>query len=390
MFKTDALDSTANRFVDEVGVTPGTRIEADDQNIERDEFVNAVEGAGLTLDAYGVFTNNDQLLQAITAFAAATRNAIINGIGEINQRVTAFTLVKDEYCWDNSDTYGPDRHEGMATGTAVTAGTFGVTAAANIGVAEKAFKFVGVTLTGTGILYHRYRMEAADSVKFKDQTISISMQVYHNVGSAIDYTIFVRKANAADNFGAVTAISDSGAQSIETATASDLNYLAVAMGDCSNGIEIEIKIEAGAITTKNFELTEFDFKLGLVKTAFEYSGKSDQLAKCQPLYCKSYDQATAPGTATSDGSADWRSSGLTSTTYALQMTERFPVNMRSTPAIIVYDLAGNPGKVTMQGGNNIDGVVANEGESGFRVFGSDGSVSSAHRLSFQHAAAIEL
>ena len=388
MFKTTALDSVANRFIDELGAVAGTRLEADDHNIWMDELVNAVLAAGLTLDITGA--NRDQVAEAIIALSAAGRNAIINGIGAINQRVTAFTLVKDEYCWDLSNLYGPDRHEGMATGTVVTAGSFGVTAAANVGVSGKAFKFSGVSLTGTGVLYHRYRMEAADAVKFKNQTVSIGMQVYHDVGSAIDYTIFVRKADVADNFAAVTAISDSGAQSIASATASDLSYLGVALGDCSNGIEIEIKIEAGAITTKNFELTEFQFEPGLVNTAFEYRSLVNELALCKRYYCKSYDLATAPGAATTNGVATWRSSGHTNADHTVRVSADFSVLMRSVPSIILYDPAGNTGKVGMIAGNNIAGFTGMISERALQAYGTNGAASTERLLQFHFAATSEL
>ncbi len=49
MFKTAALDNVANEFVDEVGVTPGTRYEANDQNIRQVETADLVESSGQTL-----------------------------------------------------------------------------------------------------------------------------------------------------------------------------------------------------------------------------------------------------------------------------------------------------------------------------------------------------
>ena len=197
-------------------------------------------------------------------------NAIINGCGMINQRVTAYTLVKDVYSWDVNQLCGPDRFEAMATGTAVSAGTFNNIATANCGVTGYAFKFIAVTLTGAGVLNFRYRMEANDAKRFKNQIASFRCQVYQDTGGAINYTVFVRKANAADNFAAVTAISNSGAISVPSATPTSLPYLAIAMGDCSNGIEIEISVAAGAITTKNFEFTDIQFELGSVATPFEF------------------------------------------------------------------------------------------------------------------------
>ncbi len=230
------------------------------------------------------------LLSAQTDLYAALghRNAIINGTGRVNQRNSAYTLVKDAYTWDSSDRDGPDMFEGMATGTAVSAGTFNNTAAANCGSSGYAFKFAGVTLTGTGILYFRYRMEAQDAARFKNKTVSFRCQVYHDVGSAINYTVYIRKANAADNFAAVTAISNSGAISVPSATPTSLPYLSIAMGNCSNGIEIEIKVECGAITTKNFEFTEVQFEPGAVATPYEMSSYAEQLAACM-RYCERLD-----------------------------------------------------------------------------------------------------
>ena len=322
---------------------------------------------------------------------AMGRNAIINPIGEINQRVTAFTLVKDEYCWDNSDLYGPDRHEGMATGTAVTAGTFGVTTSASVGVSGKAFKFAGVTLTGTGVLYHRYRMEAADAVKFKNQTCSFSCRVYHDVGSAKNFTVYINKADAADNFAAVTAISNSGAISIANTTASDCNYESVAMGDCSNGIEIIIKMEVGVITTKNVELTEFQFDLCGVATDFEYSGINDQRAKCLPYCQKSYDDDVAPGTADTDGSIYSKVETADNADYTMDLSHSFHVPMRDTPAMLCFDMAGTSGKCTLENGDGIAATVTRVGTHGFTVeSGTNGALDADHSIAYHHLSAAEL
>jgi hypothetical protein len=53
------------------------------------------------------------------------------------------------------------------------------------------------------------------------------------------------------------------------------------MGDCSNGIEVEIKNECGAVTTKNFEQTELQFERGPVCTAFECTPLSMELLGCK-------------------------------------------------------------------------------------------------------------
>uniref|UniRef100_A0A6H1ZTJ2 Putative tail protein n=1 Tax=viral metagenome TaxID=1070528 RepID=A0A6H1ZTJ2_9ZZZZ len=208
------------------------------------------------------------------------RNAIINGAGWVYQRAAAYTLVKD--------TYGiaADRFYGMATGTAVSAGTFAPAYGFATGETEGAhgFQFAGVTLTGTGVIYFRYRMEAADAVKFRGKTASFSCKVKHDVGSDVNYTVYIRKANAADDFSGVTAIANSGAIAITTGTSTALTLLATAMGECQNGVEIEIKVECGAITTKAFNFGDVQFELGTVATPFEYKSYEQELALCQRYY----------------------------------------------------------------------------------------------------------
>jgi hypothetical protein len=209
------------------------------------------------------------------------RNAIINGDCRVNQRGTAYTLVKDAYSWDSDNLTGPDRHEGMATGTAVSAGTFGQSTSSLAGTSGYGFHFSGVTLTGTGIIYQRGRIEAKDAARFKNQTASFSCKVYQDTGGAVNFTIYIRKANSADNFAAVTAIGNSGAVSIPDSTDTALKYEAISMGDCSAGIEYEIKGEVGAITTKNVYISEIQLEIGSVATAFENRSYATEYRLCR-------------------------------------------------------------------------------------------------------------
>jgi hypothetical protein len=172
----------------------------------------------------------------------------------------------------------------MATGTAVSAGTLEQTTSANCGRTGYAFKFSGVTLTGTGILYLRTRIESKDAIWLKNQVASFQAKVYHDTGSAINYTVYVKKANAADDFSSTTAIGNSGAISVTSATATTIKYEAISMGDCSNGIEIEIKIECGEVTTKNFEFTEMQMELGSKSTEVELKPFADVVRLCQRYY----------------------------------------------------------------------------------------------------------
>jgi len=56
------------------------------------------------------------------------------------------------------------------------------------------------------------------------------------------------------------------------------------MGDCSNGIELELKAEVGAITNKNLDITEWKLEPGSVSTAFRPRLYDEELTLCLPYF----------------------------------------------------------------------------------------------------------
>jgi len=313
------------------------------------------------------------------------RNAIINGAARVNQRVTAHTLVKD--------TYGicADRFYGMATGTAVSAGTL-TTNTFNLNSVPSTFFFSAVTLTGTGVIYLRHRIEAKDSAQFKNQTASFRCYVRQDTGGAINYTVYIRKANAADNFAAVTEISNSGVVSIPTAVAeagTALSYPAISMGDCSNGIEIEIKVECGAITTQNFMFSEHQLELGSVATPFEYRPYGTELALCQRYYEKSYLYADAPAAVTDNGCVY----GFAVSTYELfQSIVTMQVAKRAVPTIVYYSTTGASGKIRniTDGADVTPSAASMLSEKTFRTSSNNVFVADSKALGYHWTATAEL
>lgn len=218
---------------------------------------------------------------------------IINSGCMVNQRTTAPNL-------STTYQYGAvDRIAAKGAGTAVSAGTIAQTTAANVGSTGYALRLSGVTLTGSGKVYARYRMEARDALRYKNNPASFAVKVYHDVGSACNYLITVRKANAADNFSGVTDIANSGNISVASGTPTLIKFENInsgSLGDVSNGIEIEIEITTGAITTKLFEFTEWQFNRGYAANQWVGRNFEEELAACQRYYEKSYPYADAPGT----------------------------------------------------------------------------------------------
>ena len=205
------------------------------------------------------------------------KNTITNGDGRIQQRGN-YTLIKDAY------DFAGDRFEGMATGTAVSAGVLKTVTNAPAGSSGHAHEFNGVTLTGTGVLFHRHRIESLDAVAFKNQSASVSVVVHHNIGAAKTFTLFVRKADVKDDFSAVTEVSNDGGTSVADATTTMLKFENVSMGDVTNGIELELKMEVGAITTKVVSITEWQLELGAVSTPFEQRPMAQELELVKRYY----------------------------------------------------------------------------------------------------------
>lgn len=209
--------------------------------------------------------------QKITGLDTYRKNFIINGNTTIKNNAD-YTLVKDVYG------ESVDRFEGMATGTLVSAGTLTQTTSANAGRGGYGILFDNVTLTGTGELYLRHRIYSKSAINFKDVIGSFNMQVYHNVGSSVGYTITINKATVLNDFSSVTEISNSGSLGVLSGLATQLKFETISMGDCTNGIEILIKVECSAITLKDFQFTELQLELGDKVTNFEYKLVEEDVA----------------------------------------------------------------------------------------------------------------
>lgn len=263
------------------------------------------------------------LASAILQDAGFYRQSIINGGMIVAQRGDG-TL-------STSAVYGKvDRLYGIAGGT-VGAGTITQSTSASVGTSGYAFKLSGVTLTGSGLAKMGYRMEAKDAAKFKNQTASISVKVYHDVGSAKTYTIYVNKADVADTFSAVTAIGNNGGTSVNSATATTITYENISLGTCSNGIEIIVECNCGAITTKNFEFAELQMNLGASVLSFQPKSYGDELLACQ-RYCYVPDT-----TATNSEIAIGNTYSTTQMVGAFKLPTRMRIAPSFSPAVTVGD-----------------------------------------------------
>lgn len=187
-------------------------------------------------------------------------NAIINGCCRVSHRGDQ-TLTTS---WDKTPV---DLLSVKAEGT-VSAGTIKqVTSAFTLAETGHACFAENVTLTGAGAILFRRRIEARDAWKFCNQAAYYSARVYHDHGAGVDFIITIRKADAVDDFSATTQIA-TGTVNVANDANSDIDLAIADMGDCRNGIEIEVKVDCGAITTKDTFIGEEQLSIGSAKRPF--------------------------------------------------------------------------------------------------------------------------
>ncbi|MCR9218919.1 MAG: hypothetical protein NXI21_01715 [Alphaproteobacteria bacterium] len=192
---------------------------------------------------------------------SANRSLVINAGCRVATR-TAPLLT-------NAFIYGKvDRFAAKADGT-VGSGAVDQVVSNFLGSSGYVLHLRNVSLSGGAeALYARYRMEARDAVFYKDKSVVVHWKVFHDFAAPTDFTLTVFKANAADNFSALTQIAQSAAQSVAPGAAGQIELTVADMEDCSNGVEIVISAACGAIANKNLYLTELVMEPGDTKTPF--------------------------------------------------------------------------------------------------------------------------
>lgn len=322
------------------GLTPGARYYLDTATAGAVTSVMPAANAvflGIAKNASEVFVDIDAQPQTVVSNVGQLKNLIINGGCQVAQRAIANL--------GTSPAFGQvDRFAAWGAGTAVSAGTLIQDSAAPIGRTGSAFRINSATLTGAGTIYARHRIESSVAKRLKNQIASFSALVYHDVGAPINYTITIRKPTAADNFTSTNVIATGSAMPVASTTGVQISLPNVAMGDCSNGIEIEISAACGAVAGRSFLYTEWQLEESAAVTSFERRDFDFELSRCQRYFCKSYDYAVAPGAVTRAGlvGSGMDQAGPTVIPVIIQ----FSGQLRSSPVLNLWDAAGNANKAT--------------------------------------------
>lgn len=410
MHRTEGANNQANMFTDG---PPGTTVEEDFLNAVQEEIATVIEAAGLTLKTAASETRV-QLLAAIQALCVEPdeilgKNALINGDFRVSQRGasgTAAVYISTTTPANSDDTYLHDRWLLLSDGIDI------------VDVSQS------VNAPTSGLLSCSLDVETINK-KFGILQIIEQKNCAHMIGSnvSLSFQAFVSDIAKLDNIKAMVVSWDGAADTVTSDiiaawNAEDVTPTLVANWTAENvpanlGVTAawakytipNIAIDTAA--TKNIGvfiwsdgfcdtvtniiyITNIQLEKNEVASEYDWRSMAHELALCQRYYCKSYDQNIIPGTATATGIAAIDISGLANTDHIIRINPKFPQTMRSSSTVTVYDLAGTPGKVTMIAGNNIIGTVSLQADSGFRVEGTNGFVSTSRVLQLQYIAVAEL
>jgi hypothetical protein len=336
-------------------------------------------------------------LRYINNFAAG-KNAIINGAFNVNQRAFSSTT--------SSATFTFDRYKTEFSGGTVTYSAQAFTPGAAPVAGYESTNFLQVVTSGqSGANFALIDQKIEDVRTFAGQTVTISFWAKVATGTGKVGVAFEQNFGSGGSgtvvlaAGDLTAITTSWARYTVTAAISSVSgktigtssYLRLCLFT-SAGTAVSSYSSIGVVN-QTIGFWGVQIEAGSVATAFQTATGTIQgeLAACQRYYLKSYNQATAPATA-SNTVGNFAYSAISTTSTHNRGNVRFPLAMRTTPTITIYSTnSGTSAKIyNEQAAADVDGASQYIGESGFHVYPTSGTPALGNQLLVHYVASAEL
>ena len=413
MHKTEGTYHDSNTFTDG---PPGTRVEKNWLNAVQKELVTVIEDAGLTLKTASTETGT-QLLAALDTMYIEKggvdtlgRNILINGGFPHAQRGAsgAASFTGATVPLNSDDTYLLDRWLLLSDGNDIVdvtqqsgGGVSGneMYARLDVETVQKKFGLLQV-IEGKNcksIIGDTASLSFEAKVTNTSKLSDIRVVVVAWDGAVDTVTSDIISAWNAEGVRP-TLVANWTAENIDTnlgVTTSWVKYEIPNISiDTASTTNVGIFIYQNNVATNDtdgifLELTNVQLEAGNNVTNFEYRDVGHELRLCQRYYSKSYDQDIAPGTADNDGAVYAFLTGVANADHTVQVSETFPVDMRTVPTVTLYDNAGGSAQVSMTAGA-VAGVISNQGTRGFQGSGTNGAVATQRWISFHYTAKAEL
>ena len=223
----------------------------------------------------------DLSVQNTAATGFGFKNRIINGGCAVSQYGSVSIAA------NTNKTYGGcDRIALQTTSFTTISGTLVQAGSAGSGASATGFvqQFGPVTTTGSGTITFFQRIEAVNVGDLNSSAVTISFSLYQDTGSTLSPTINFYKPTALNDYTSATFI-NGVAVSLPTGVRTTFTYtLTLGASDATNGLQVQINIPVGAITSKYFQIGNLQLEKGSTATSFDYRPYGTELALCQRYF----------------------------------------------------------------------------------------------------------
>jgi|DEB0MinimDraft_10_1074344.scaffolds.fasta_scaffold09910_6 hypothetical protein len=290
--------------------------------------------------------------------ALSNRNLIINGAMQVAQRGTSFS-AGDGYTLDR---FVCVNHTSASQSSSCPSGFIN-----------------SLEVTGTNVLVR----QPIENSHFRLSANSFTVSFYIKGNAAYSGTVDIN-----DGTQQSFSITTTWQRIVKTFDA--LTSPSAVYGNNNDYLDIQV-----SDTSATWQITGVQLEVGDLSTAtpFEHRSYGDELARCQRYYYKTYNDSTAPSTATNVGIvSSTLSQSFQNTGYIELYNVPYAVKMRASPTITVYDTSGNSGKcnyyqsATLVVNNTITSHAMSE--NGFAVYSDN--VTSKGGIGFHFTADAEL
>jgi hypothetical protein len=197
----------------------------------------------------------------------------------------------------------------------------------------------------------RFPIESYDAAILAGQTVTFQVTYQNKSGGTITPTLTTKYAGSQDVWTSPTTdLSATSLQSCPNNSICTASYTLSATASANSGYTPTV--DFGALTSGNYiEIVSFDMRatpsvatgLNAAPPAPEILHPAEDALWCQRFYRTTYDNGTAPGSATHAGMVALPPAGSANIGIALQ----FGVRMRAAPAMAYWDGAGNANEASV-------------------------------------------
>jgi hypothetical protein len=258
------------------------------------------------------------------------RNAIINGGFDVWQRGTTFSannIYTADRWWHVNDSVGATSVTRVDADSALIPGCE---------------YFLRMTRTsGTNRWVVGTNLETSVVKKFKGRTVTLSYWLRKGSALTADTGVVLKTSTLETRFN--TTVDNSSltitAAQLSTSTFTKFTQtLTIPATSTALGlaVEFEVKSQAGAVNAF-LDIAMVQLEVGTIATPFEQRPFGTELALCHRYYQKSARYNIAPFSGTANVDVVHAAAGYAATTGAVATPFRFPVPMRATPTLVVFD-----------------------------------------------------